>query len=397
MKRFVSALAVVCLVLLLTACFQEEPYLTEAKPLPTNAPTSVQTQPTTEVTVPTATIPNQQPYPYPMAAVSLPLSEDTEKAADGKTIFTYTYQTMALTVPDPSVGGSVASDYLNRFLSTCTAAVTIEKGAQSAYSGQENWIPYFYRDIYTPTRLDQSVLSFFVSKTYYDGAPHSNIVAHGVNYDLLHGTPLMLREILVPNYDSAALCKLIIKYFDHSQSEYFYPDYDIVIEDMFSTNIPMEDWYFTNEGLCFFFNPGEIAPYSEEIPVSTIPYAELLGLLQDSYFPAETVLFYGTPVLKALGDGQIPEFDQIAEVIVNSEAPRYCLSVDGTIQNVRILVGNRSADGTFAAEATIFAAQALTDSTASIIQISSDQLDLLMIEFDSGGEHYSVPVSQLLS
>ena len=159
----------------------------------------------------------------------------------------------------------------------------------------------------------------------------------------------------------------------------------------------MEDWYFTNEGLCFFFNPGEIAPYSEEIPVSTIPYAELLGLLQDSYFPAETVLFYGTPVLEALGDGQIPEFDQIAEVIVNSEAPRYCLSVDGTIQNVRILVGNRSADGTFAAEATIFAAQALTDSTASIVQISSDQLDLLMIEFDSGGEHYSVPASQLLS
>lgn len=395
MKRFLLLLITACFCLSLNACFTDAPYASEPENNST-AQTPGQTQPTSEPSAPTTT-PEQQPYPYPMAAISLPLMESTRHAGDGKPIFTYSFQTMTLVIPDLDAAKSITVDYLNETDFSGSAAEAVDKAAQTAYTGQADWTEYFYRNLYTPTRMDQSILSLYGTKTYYDGAPHSTVVAQGLTYDLLHGTPLTLRQLLVSNFDSAALCSLITRHFDAAQTEYFYPDYAVVIEDMFSTNVPVEDWYLSEDGLCFFFNPGEIAPYSEEIPVSTIPYSELNELLQEAFFPAESVAFWGEPILKALGASEIPQFDHIVEVIVDAQAPRYCLSTNGTIQNLRIHLGSWDSNGTFTPETTIFAAQALTDGTAALLQCPADWIEKLCITYESGEQQYTVSAKTLLS
>ncbi len=395
MKRWICLLACVCLCLFMSACNQEAPYVTAPSSAAPNATTLPQIPSTTEPSISETTYPNLE-YPYPMAAVSLPVVANTRTASDGTPIFTYTFQTMSLVIPDPSAASSITVDFLNRTDFGGSAAETVDQAAQAAYSGQSDWSEYFYHHLYTPTRLDQSVLSLYGTKTYFDGASHTTLVAEGLTYDLMHGTVVTLQQLLVPGYDSANLIQLIVANFNNEEAKSFYPDYADVILDMFSTNVPVEDWYLTDDGLCFFFNPGEIAPYSEEIPVSTIPYEALNGLLQDAFFPAEFAVFYGEPKLTALATQPLPEYDHIAELIADHEGSRYCLTTDGTIQNLRLRLGEWNDLGDFSPTATIFAAQALTEHTALLLQISEDWIDKLCISFESGGKPVSIRASKLL-
>lgn len=399
MKRSLCAIIALGLFLTLPGCFADTPYITQptvqqTQPSETQPP---QTQPVTTPTENTeATFP-QQHYPYPMAAVSLPIITSSRQAEDGTDIFTYSRQTLTLAVQDPMASSNITVDFLNETDFSASGAEAVDLAAQSAYSGQEDWTAYFYSTLFAPTRLDQSVLSLYGTKAYFDGAPHSGTIAVSLTYDLVHGTRIRLNQLLVPNFDSAALCDLIIRNFPAEKAEFFYPDYADVILDMFSGNIPMEDWYLTDQGLCFFFNPGEIAPYSEQIPESTIPYDSLTGLLRESFFPAEQVTFCGAPTLTKLPEGQISNFDEFAEIIVDADGETCCLSAVGVIRNVRIQTGTWSEAGKFTAQATVFAAEAITEKTAVIIQYPTDWLSSLCITYESGGESYSIPATELLS
>lgn len=395
MKRLICMLVIICLCLSVMGCLPDAPYVTAPSTTIPSTTTPPQTQSTTAPTIPETTYPDLE-YPYPIAAVSLPVMDATRTANDGTPIFTYSFQTMSLVIPDPSSANSITVDFLNRTDFSNSAANNVDQAALAAYQNQADWTEYFYRHLYTPTRLDQSILSLYGTTNYYDGAPHSTAVADSLTYDLMHGTVLTLRQLLVPNYDSSTLSQLITSHFDPTQTESFYPDYADVILDMFSTNIPVEDWYLTDEGLCFFFNPGEIAPYSEEIPVSTIPYEALNGLLQDAFFPAESVLFYGEPMLSALSADQMPALDHIMELIADHESPRYCLSTNGTVQNIRLYLGNWDDAGNFTLTATVFAAQALTNNTALLLQCPDNWIDSLYITYESGDQTFSIGASSLL-
>ena len=396
MKRLFSSVVSICICLTLSACFAEAPYV---PPINTD-PAVVPTVPTQSVT-PTATAPvtteatttpqfTNEPYPYPLTAVSLPIHENIRYAEDGKALFHYSYQTMSLVTPYADAAHSIAIHFLNQTDFSNSAAAAVDQAAVAAYSAQEDWTPYFYHVVYSPMRLDQSVLSLYGTKSYYDGAPHSNVIASGLTYDLVHGTVLSLPQLLVPHYDSALLSDLICKNFPEALTESFYPDYRDVILDMFSTNIPVQDWYLTQDGLCFFFNPGEIAPYSEEIPASTIPYSELNGLLQDAYFPAEFAEYYGRVTFSEVSAEDIISSAQFAELIEDPEGSYFCLSSVGAVQDLQILTGSWNGD-TFTPTGSVFAAQALSAGDTIMIQAKQEWIDKICISYLSGSERYQVP------
>lgn len=391
MKRLIFLAVAACLCLSMTACITNEPYIPASDPAYTSGTTGpVQTAPAAEVTSPTADTVSQptysaDPYPYPLTAVSLPVHEDSRYAEDGKELFRYSYQTMSLITQYPDAAYEITIDFLNQTDFSHSAAQSVDQAAVAAYDGQSDWTPYFYSVEYAPTRIDQAILSLSGRISYYDGAPHSNTVAKGLTYDLVHGSVLSLPQLLVPNYDSAALTDLICRYFPAESSEHFYPDYYDVILDMFSTNIPVEGWYLSTEGLCFFFNPGEIAPYSEEIPVSMIPYSELSGLLQDAYFPAELAEYYGRPVFSQISPEDITDGDIIAELILDQEGSYYRLCCLGTVQNLTIKAGSCNATE-FTEQVTLFASQALSVEESVIICATEEQIDQLCISYFSGSQ-----------
>ena len=353
-------------------------------------PTTIATQPTTQETTQEATIETTAEttapsytdptvtYHAPMSAVALPVVTESSKANDGTPLFTYSYQNMSLFLQDAPVADEIYLDFLNRLDACHTFAIGLHSSAASAYTGQKDWIPYSLRVQYQPMRFDEMVMSLFASESIFDGTTRGNSTNFSVTYDLLTGKALGIRDILVADYSAEDLVDLIVAGLaQYEKDELLFPNYATLISDMFYTNRPAENWYFDQGGLCFFFNPYEIAPYSSGMLISTIPYDTLSGLLKDGYFPSESVTFAGTPGVMDFSTASTNNFNAFAELILSDGGKELLLYAEGTLLNVRIETGTRSENGKeFIPEATVFAATAISSGDAVMIQCGSADLQL---------------------
>lgn len=361
--------------------------------------TTEQTQPTTQETTTETTaettvgyIDPSVTYHAPMAAVSLPTTVESSKTSNGTTLFTYTYQTMNLSLQDAMVADEILVEQLNQLDDANASARALQAAAEAAYAGQENWESYSFHLLYQPMRFDEMVLSLFATESIFDGNNRGNSANLSVTYDLLTGKPLGIRDVLVADYSAEDLVELIVQGLsEYEKQELLFPDYRELISDMFFTNRPVENWYFTQEGLCFYFSPYEIAPYSSGTLVSSVPYESLSGLLKDSYFPAENVSFSGTPIVKDFTTADMDNISRFAELILEKNAPQKLLYAEGTLLNVRIESGAWSADGSeFTPQACVFAATAISKGDAVMIQC--DDLSDLCLTYEAQGQVVSVPL-----
>ena len=359
-----------------------------AEPVGTTAATQPATQETTlETTVETTVSDYVDPsvaYHAPMSAVSMPAVTETSNAADGTALFTYTYQDMVLFLQDALVADSIVLDHLNRRDDYNASAADLQKAAEAAYTGQDGWIPYSLKIQYAPMRFDEVTLSFLVAESIFDANTRGNFSNISVTYDLLTGKALGIRDILVADYSAEDLVKLIVKGLsEYEKQEMLFPDYEQMISDMFFTNRPFENWFFAQDGLCFFFNPYEVAPFSSGLIVSKVPYDALGGLLKDDYFPAEAVTFAGKPKVEDFATANKENISNFAELILEENGNERLLYAEGTMLNVRIETGSVGQSGhSFLTNGTVFAATSLSKGDAVRIQYSGD----LLLTYESQGQ-----------
>ena len=378
--KIITILLCAALVLALTGCNSE----------PNPTATQVTTQDTTAVTNAETTVPGYTDpsvvYHTPMAAVALPILTESSKTDDGTTLLTYTYQDMALLLPEALVADDIYVDFLNRLDAVHNTARRLHTAAVSDYAGQDDWQPHSVQVLYQPMRFDEVILSFFVSESIYDGNTRGNSTNISVSYDLLTGQALGIQDILVADYSAENLVDLIVAGLsEYEKQEMLFPDYATLISDMFSTNRPVENWYFAQDGLCFFFNHYEIAPYSSGTIVSKIPYDALGGLLKDSYFPGETVSFTGTPKIVDFSEANAEGISNFAELILDPKGKEFLLYAEGTLLNVRIETGTWSEGSKeFTSECTVFAATAISKGDGVIIH--SGDIGDLRLTYESQGQ-----------
>lgn len=387
-RKILSFLLCAALALTAAGCNADPAPTTTAATQPSTQETTVET--TAETTEPGYTDPSVT-YHAPMAAVALPVAEESSKANDGTTLFTYTYQNMSLFLQEALIADEIFLDYQNRLDAYNASARDLQQAAVSAYTGQADWVPYSLDVLYQPMRFDEMVLSLYATESIFDGSNRGNYANISVTYDLLTGDALGIRDILVADYSAEDLVELIVQGLSaYEAQEMLFPDYVQLISDMFFTNRPVENWYFTQEGLCFYFSPYEIAPYSSGTLVSRIPYDQLGGLLKDSYFPAESVSFTGAPIVKDFTTGEA--FNRFAELIIHNDGEKVLLCADGTMLNVRIETGSWSeyTGISFYPDATIFAATAISKGDAVMIQC--DDLSSLILTYETQGQVVSVPL-----
>lgn len=387
--KIITILLCAALILALAGCKSE----------PNPDATQVTTQDTTAVTTAETTVPSYTDpsvvYHAPMAAVALPIVTESSKADDGTTLFTYTYQDMTLFLPEALVAEDICVDYLNRLDAVHNTARRLHTAAVSDYTGQDDWQPHSVQVLYQPMRFDEVILSFFVSESIYDGNTRGNSTNLSVSYDLLTGQALGIRDILVADYSAENLVDLIVAGLsEYEKQEMLFPDYATLISDMFSTNRPVENWYFAQDGLYFFFNPYEIAPYSSGTIVSKIPYDTLGGLLKDSYFPGEAVSFTGTPKVVDFSEANAEGISNFAELILDPKGEEFLLYAQGTMLNVRIETGTWSEGSkAFTADSTVFAATAISKGDGVIIH-SGDIGDLYLTYESQGQVHQFLLLGQ---
>lgn len=386
MKKLIALL--ICIALLTaTGCSKqkqaENNEITETPQMTDNPQTT--TQPETEVTQVSDYVPEQ----VPMAAISLPVSETNAYTEDDVLLFTYRCQTISLIIPDSEIEQKVILDLQNRLDGFYADAQEISDRAKTDYIAGQDWTNYFFEVLYKPMRIDLSVLSLYGENTSWVGGAHPSKNCISSNYDLVTGDVLTLGSILTHEDALETLCDLLIEEVaDIKAEKYLFTDYEDIIHNRFSQNESYnETWYFSNEGLSFYFSPYEIAPYSSGVITITIPYEKLTGIIEDRYFPAEREIANGTLNLVQEADANLEDFTQIAEVILDSSGEMLFLYTNLSVHNVMVEIGALDENGNFIHEKSVFAAPILTPGDAIMLKAhTADDQSTIKVSYQTNDQ-----------
>lgn len=378
MKRAFSIFLALLLLICIAGCASNEPISTQT--------TAGPIQNSTTAPVPTGSIQETHSAGVitqkTMTAVSVPLHTQNTNAENGTVLFTYTYPSMSLMLQDAEVADKVILDFLNRVDATSTTALTLQKSAESAYTGSAAWNPYLCRVLYEPMRLDMSVLSLFGAVSTYSGGMHPEHTNVSANYDLLTGDVLTLGSIMHKDATMQMFCDLVLEQLDTVKDDrHLYSDYKIAVNKRFSGDESKdEDFYFTPEGLCFYFSPYQIAPYSSGTVVAEIPYEKLVGVIHDNYFPPEQLLTGGTVDIVPYKNANMETIHQIGEAVLTPGGEMYLLTASNAVNNVRLRI---SGDDSQNHEYVFFAASTLAPNSGIMLEVSDQELDAISVSYDN--------------
>lgn len=327
-------------------------------------------------------------FDNPLVAVSVPTVKESTVHEDGAVLFEYTYQHISLVLDKPAAADKIILDFLNRVDATRQQAKSTENMAASVYSGSQNWIPYQHQVIYSPTRIDNRVLSLFGTQVTYSGAIHPDRTCASASYDLKTGDVLTLASIMHKDASLVSFCELVLDSLKQmSEGDYLYENYERTVQQRFSVDPTNdEDWYFTQNGLCFYFAPYEIAPYASGVITVEIPYEKLDGLLYEPYLPEPKVDVQGTVSIVPFDQVEMSVFEQIGELVTDNNGEMYMICTDGPIRDVRIL----SSDNTDTY--IIFASYSLTPGDGIMVQGDIDSLKNMVLTYKSASETLSIPL-----
>ena len=381
MKKLFAVLLCVCLTLTGAGCGaapkDTSPSITDAS---------------NQVIISSPTQPYHSPQiEYPMHAIVMPTVSVDTVADDGTVIFTQSYQRIQLILNGTDKADVIAADLESRTNNALLGSAEIEDYARSDYENPEMWDPYFVNVSYTPTRIDQAILSLFCNHSSYSGGNHPSLVTESVTYDLATGNALKLSDILAESISGADLCAMISTALTPMAEELYY-DYEACLEDIFSVSLSnIRNWYFSHSGLNFHFSPYEIAPYSSGTIIATIPYEQLKDILREDYFPTVQPEATGSLYAETFLPDDTERFTFLAEVELDADGTMVLIHPDATVTDVRIESGEWTSDGSrYIPDSTVFTADAVGLGNGILLtaDLSSDSPALRLV-YSSGGQEVS--------
>ena len=328
-----------------------------------------------------------------LLSVTVPASTERYISEDGTELFKYTAQHMELLLPDEEIADKVILDFLNRVDSSKMDAEGIMAAASTNYDPNENWYPYFYQILYSPTRIDHSILSLFGTQNSFSGGTHGNLSGVAANYDLTTGDVLTLGSIMHMDATKEQFIDLIIeKLRENADTFQLYDSFeDGVYNRLGGDETLYEDFFFTATGLSFFFAPYEIAPYSAGIITVEIPYEELPGLIYDGYFPAERELVQGSMRFGNFMEMDIEQFNNIAEVKLVAGESLVVIYPDGTVEDVRVTIGSEETNLPIY---TVFSAMEMSSNNAVVLSVADTDVNNISVNFYANGTQQSIQLSK---
>ncbi len=327
----------------------------------------------------------------PMVSISLPIIVETDTADDGTVIFKRTFQDVVLSIPDADITKTVTLDLLRRMDANSATLSSLQQSAFADYSGQTPWMPYYYKILYSPMRMDQTVLSLYGVEDVF-GNMQAGQNGISVTYNLATGSAMTLAGVLTEESTAAdTLLAALLAALESEKEEYMlFDDYAQIVSSRFQTQLQQESgWYLSGEGLCFFFSPYDIAPNAAGTVVATVPYTELNGVLQNIYFPAEQANYEGTLAAMPFDSENLDGFTHFSELITNPDAPRYLLHTEGVLYDLTVEQGQWIAGVRFQKDATVYSANLLAPESAFVLRaILPESQSSLRISYHNSGNDY---------
>ena len=390
MKKLIVTLLSISILFGFTSCMKK-PAVPTTEPTQ-SVPTQFVSTETTEQTQPPVLL------DLPLLVFSAPVQAKEHYAKDGTLLFTYTYQNFSLILEDPQIADDIVIDLMNLVDFENSSAKKVLADAESAYDTQDSWSAFAYSALFQPERFDAGILSLSGTHAVYNGTPRATTTGVSVTYDLVSGRQLALKDIFVADYSADTLSQLITTALSPlSEKGLLFSDYAYVVSEMFSTNRPVDSWYFSEAGLCFYFAPYEIAPYSSGTITAEVPYNALTGILKDEYFPAEISELSGNLYMLPFQDANLDQFEQFAELNTGSDGEQFILYTDGCLQNLRIEQGSWLDDGSFVTDATLFCAPTLCSGDGIVVHAHEDMVKQLRVTYKDNGEIVTKSITSFMN
>ncbi len=398
MKKIALMIALVYLLTGLCGCMPEQPQADGTTPPPptsTGAPEiTTQPQPTTTGSV------EQPPVPpaivlseIPMSSLSSPVVQETFRAEDGTELLHYTYQNIFPIHQDSSVAEAISLALLNDLDRSADLQQVLQAARDQYAQSPASWKPYTCQVLFNTMRIDQNILSIYgnisLTTTESSSSPFS------ASYSLVNGKKLTYRDIISESYSYYTMFQLIDKQLKESDvKDQLVPEYDAIILSQLRNDCT--NWYFSGNGLCFYFSPYEVSQKVAGVVEVEIPYSELTGQIKDAYFPAEEYTTGGALQVNLFSQANLFDFQSFAEVIQDTSGEEVLLFTDGTITDIHLEIGSWNEDGTlFTPTATIFACDGIWKSTAILLQIQfPDVMPIVRVSYNSDGVSYSKLITQ---
>jgi hypothetical protein len=145
--------------------------------------------------------------------------------------------------------------------------------------GDEIGMPFYQNDSMYVVVNTPKMFAVAINNEVYTGGAHGMYAVRYCNFDPKTGKMLTLDEVLKPNA-RAALVRIAEKIFrkengikpnaDLEEAGWMFPDNVFVVSD---------NWYLSDKGLFFNYNPYEIASYAQGTIELKIPMADLKDML----------------------------------------------------------------------------------------------------------------------
>ena len=183
-------------------------------------------------------------------------------------------------------------------------------------------------------RADGSAISFLYWTSVYTGGAQSKHSYVGRSFNSQTGEALSLDQL---SSDPEAMIKTLgdaLLALSHDEpglyESFTVDDVDAAIRALVRDG----NWYFSSEGMVFFPDFGELRPEEEGIPMLTVPYAELAGVIDDKYLGA---LRESGGEMKVLRVSDVPEGTLVSiDRLVVSDGEELYLKTEGTLYDVLI-------------------------------------------------------------
>ncbi len=379
MKKVLSLICCTALILTFAACKKQPASDTQ----PTVPSTTVTTEPVTQPTETTAEKQEWDIVAPPTVSVALPIQNESFKDDGGNVLLNYNTSYIVLSMSEQEIADRITLEFLNRIDETVGDKDTILASAKKAFSGSGNWNPYQYTVTYEPKRVDNGVISLLGCDVRYLGA-HIDKVYNSVNYSATTGHNLSLLNIIDGDDKIDELSELVIDVLTKLKDElYLYEDFEKTVNSHFSDGVN-DAWFFSGNGLCFFFSPYDIAPYSSGVVIAEIPYEKLLGIIRDDFYPPEQANTPGIIAAKEYDENTVDSFSKYTELTIDKDGKKFLLYTDKYVSNIDISIGSRTSNNMLIDQYCIFAQSGLAQGEAIAVTADIDADHCLQITYRSG-------------
>ncbi len=224
------------------------------------------------------------------------------------------------------------------------AAAELESAEASDESEGLVFNTFMYEETAELNRGDVGVISLSYDVYTYSGGAHGYVSRTSASYDASTGEKLTLESI---SDEPELLEQLVYGYVlnisagekyknEAGESIFFNPDLTESISDLIGSG----NWFFSNEGLVFFANPYELAPFSCGRIDFTVPYAAMDGLLKEEYLPVQLEGDNGMMLAENGDSKDMSGLTVLNTVTLDEKGQSVIISAQETVYNVQIMTDN---------------------------------------------------------